>query len=155
MLVSPISPNYTKELKNICSPLPNSVPMCLLRTWSNGWFTSTRLHEPKILPCIFGCDAGDCLHHYLECEVLWTLVYCGFNCNVSIFVNSSNSSRACINCPKSCDVSYLYTAYSTYHSLRKLHSESIHNAISSNEFHSMHLHALELISLFKADTRYP
>ena len=133
--------------------LPSSFPMCLLRTWSNGWFTSTRMHEPKILPCIFGCGAGDCLHHYLECEVLWTLVYCCFNCNVSIFVNSSNSSRACIHNLNPCKMAHLYTAYSVYHALRKLHSDSIHNAISSDDFNSVQSHAIELINLFKADTR--
>ena len=40
-------PNLLLELKSSLRPLPKSTPMCLLRTWSNGWFTSRRMHELK------------------------------------------------------------------------------------------------------------
>ena len=76
---------FALELKPLISSLPLSTPMALIRTWSNGWFTSVRMHEPIALPCIFGCDAGDTLHHYLKCDVLWTLIYCCTNCKTSAF----------------------------------------------------------------------
>jgi hypothetical protein len=38
--------------------------MALIRTWSNGWFTSIRMHESMALPCIFGCDA-DYIYIYI------------------------------------------------------------------------------------------
>ena len=41
------------EFKDIFSSLPLSVPMAILRTWSNGWFTTTRMHESEVFPCIF------------------------------------------------------------------------------------------------------
>ena len=68
------------EFKTIFSSLPFSTPMAILRTWSNGWFTTTRMHESVVLPCIFGCDANNSLHHYLRCEVLWTLIYSCTKC---------------------------------------------------------------------------
>ena len=46
----------------------------------------------------------------------------------------------------------LYTAFSTYHSLRKLHTEQITKAISSGNFNSGHETAIELIQLFLAES---
>ena len=75
------------EFKDIFSSLPLSAPMAILRTWSNGWFTTTRMHESEVFPCIFGCDANDSLHHYLRCEVLWTLIYSCTKCKYSFVPN--------------------------------------------------------------------
>ena len=42
--------------------------------WCNGWATSCRFHEDKILPCLFGCvGERDDLRHYLVCLHLFTL----------------------------------------------------------------------------------
>ena len=75
LLDRPIRGTFLMELKRSLNSLPNSTSMCLLRTWSNGWFTSSRMHDSKVLPCIFGCDADDSLCHYLKCEPFWTVVY--------------------------------------------------------------------------------
>ena len=75
------------EFKDIFSSLPLSAPMAILRTWSNGWFTTTRMHESEVFPCIFGCDAHDSLHHYLRCEVFWTLIYSCSKCKCFVFPN--------------------------------------------------------------------
>ncbi len=48
----------------------------VMKTWANAWTTSTRMHEPCILPCLFGCDSGrDELAHYLHCVRLWHVIY--------------------------------------------------------------------------------
>ena len=50
----------------------------IIKTWSNGWATSSRYHEGVILPCLFGCKAcTDNLQHYMQCPhlfALWTFL---------------------------------------------------------------------------------
>jgi len=49
--------------------------MYVIKTFTNGWLTTCRMHENPVLPCIFGCnDCKDDLTHYLCCPTLWTLV---------------------------------------------------------------------------------
>jgi hypothetical protein len=50
----------------------------LLRTWTNGWVTASRVGGARA-PCIFGCgDDGksvhDTLQHYIVCPVLWSSI---------------------------------------------------------------------------------
>ena len=49
----------------------------ILKTWSNTWTTSTRMHENDALPCLFGCtmDDRDALDHYLSCLNLWAGIF--------------------------------------------------------------------------------
>ena len=89
--------------------------------------------------------------HYLKGEPLWTLVYSCFKCNIR-YLSQPIQDRACVNHIHSCNNARLYTAYSAYHSLRKLHSDLLHNAISSGNFESVYDELLTLIHLFKADT---
>ena len=43
----------------------------IIKTWSNGWATSSRYHEGLVLPCLFGCNScSDSLEHYLHCTHL-------------------------------------------------------------------------------------
>ena len=45
--------------------------MKVLKTWCNGWATSTRLHASHACPCLFGCSARpDDLRHYVQCRHL-------------------------------------------------------------------------------------
>ena len=150
LLVMPVR-GSPLELKHLLLPLPHSTPMCLLRTWSNGWCTSNRMHEPKALPCFFGCEADDDLCHYLKCEVLWTCVYSCFKCNTSIFMQSI-PGRACVHNVNMSNIARLYCAYSSYHALRKLHTDLILDAISSEDFEHVVEELLSLIILFGADT---
>ena len=108
------------------------------------------MHEPEALPCIFGCDADDDLRHYLKCEALWACVYSCFNCNTSILAQTI-PERACVHNVNIANISRLYTAYSSYHALRKLHSDLIQNAISSEDFEHVYDELLPLIHGFKAD----
>jgi hypothetical protein len=50
----------------------------LLRTWTNGWVTASRVGGNRAL-CVFGCGddsktVNDSLQHYLVCPTLWTCV---------------------------------------------------------------------------------
>ena len=135
------------ELKSLLSNAPHSMAMCLLRTWSNGWFTSSRMHEPTILPCIFGCGWDDSLCHYLKCEVSWTLAYCCHNCHLPIsFVNT-----ACVYNVNTLNLSLLYFVFSTYHSMRKLYHDIVSDVISSGDFSVVHMHSIELLNMYKTE----
>ena len=49
----------------------------IIKTWSNGWATSSRYHEGVLLPCVFGCNCIDKLEHYFQCPyffALWTFL---------------------------------------------------------------------------------
>ena len=49
--------------------------MRILKTWLNGWATSKRMAEVPVLHCLLGCDDGlDCLSHYLQCPMLFSLL---------------------------------------------------------------------------------
>ena len=149
--ISPAMGTFSLELKPLLSSLPVSTPMTLIRTWSNGWFTSIRMHESIALPCIFGCDAEDNLHHYLKCDILWTLIYCCNNCKSTIF-RQTIENKACVRGLCRANLARLYTAFSTYHSLRKLHTDLLTDAMSPGKFNSVHETAIELIQLFLAES---
>ncbi len=40
-----------------CKSLGVRTTMAAIKTWSNAWTTTTRMHEAIELPCIFGCPA--------------------------------------------------------------------------------------------------
>ena len=49
-------------------------PMKVIRTWLNGWHTSSRCQAARIYPCLFGCEGKrDDLHHYIICPQLYGL----------------------------------------------------------------------------------
>ena len=141
------------DLKHVYRFLPHSVPMCLLPSWSNGWLTIVRMHNESIMPCIFGCDGGeDSLHHYLRCEVLWTLAYIRSKATSIISRSQSPEERFCICTIIPQSVLRLYSAYSTYHALRKLHLDVLQNAISSGWYGEVYETAMQLIKTFYAES---
>ena len=47
-----------------------------LKTVTNAWCTTTRMHEPIKFSCIFGCtQEKDHLGHYLQCHILWSIIH--------------------------------------------------------------------------------
>ena len=60
--------------------------------------------------------------------------------------------RACVHNVNMLNVARLYCAYSYYHALRKLHTDLILDAISSENFEHVIEELLSLIILFGADT---
>ena len=48
--------------------------MKVIKTWLNGWHTSSRCQAARIYPCLFGCEGKrDDLHHYIICPQLYGL----------------------------------------------------------------------------------
>ena len=81
--VCSLSPGYgrtvevaSKFISSKCLQNSLNVTMMVLRTISNSWTTTYRFDETIKLPCVFGCnECKDELKHYLNCNVLWQLVF--------------------------------------------------------------------------------
>ena len=69
----------TRETRTVVKNMAPSTGWALLRTWLNGWITSTRFGNPDA-GCKFGCrveeddGSADRVPHYIDCEVLWQTV---------------------------------------------------------------------------------
>ena len=64
-LTAMIKVNWFPAVSEILSHAKVFNRMCWLKTISNAWHTTTRMHEDVIWPCIFGCnDCVDNLMHY-------------------------------------------------------------------------------------------
>jgi len=64
-----------QSLKSFSCSLAAAFSQQLLRTWTNAWCTSSRLHEASALPCLFGCVGfPDDIKHYLRCPILWRVI---------------------------------------------------------------------------------
>ena len=62
------------------SVFPNDA-LAWFKTATNAWCTSSRMHEPVRLDCVFGCRHDkDKLDHYLRCPILWSLITKVFGC---------------------------------------------------------------------------
>ena len=87
-----------------------------IKTWVNGWATSHRYHENKLLPCLFGCSGRiDSLSHYLQCPALlalWRFLACGV---------ASEDPLIRWGLMHPCKDTYLYISciFSGYHAVRR------------------------------------
>ena len=139
------------------SKLPYGVPMIMLRTWSNGWFTTHRtLHEATggaRLPCIYGCGGPDSLVHYLQCEHMWTLI-CSCTNSPTSSLSTPLAQRICLVNPNRSDISRCVVAFNAYHALRNNHSCDIDKAVSSSDFCDLLLTACEVMQYFSGELMY-
>ena len=132
------------------------VRSCVMKTITNAWTTSYRFHEPRLLPCLFGCEspsvydhngrvgpdaapfpmldrscaARDDLSHYIQCPILWEIVAQG----LADPSPESVVDRLCLrHHPRYCALA-LTIAFSLYHSLKHGHLAVVHAAIDSGDF---------------------
>ena len=102
-----------------------------LKTVTNGWCTSERMHEVVKLPCIFGCNAAlDNLKHYLECRILWSLIdeaFCGL-------IHPLPIGRVNYLDPNTDNVILISAAFEIYHALKIGLREVVLSAIQSMRF---------------------
>ena len=130
--------HFAGQLIESGKSLPPSSLMALLRTWSNGWFTTHRTQAKSNggtkLPCIFGCsDEEDSLHHYIQCDPLWTLV---ISCTVNqvSLLHLSTAHKICLVNPNSLSISLCVVAFQVYHALRNTYSYEINLAVQQSDF---------------------
>ena len=110
-----------------------SYSMCIIKTWTNSWVTSSRFHESTRLPCIFGCDAKDELKHYVVCEPFWTIIH---NCTGARAADLATETCVliCTARPTLASIRRLFVAYRCYHKLRFENGEEINRAKESTDF---------------------
>ena len=88
------------------------VSMCAFKTLIGGWTTSHRMHEPVLLPCVFGCS-GECdiIGHYLLCSPLWQI------CSqvLSIEAPLGLGERICVVNPSVERLQLVALCYQVYH----------------------------------------
>ena len=87
----------------------------VLKCWCNGWATSRRYHEDKLLPCLFGCiSCQDTLEHYLQCPHLYALW--------SFLAGSTSPDplkRWGLIQPEICQFKCICCVFSGYHAVRR------------------------------------
>ena len=58
----------------ILQSLKGSDAAKILKTWLNGWTTTSRMHEEIQMPCLLGCQGQpDSLQHYIHCPYCFAL----------------------------------------------------------------------------------
>ena len=119
--------------------------MMIVKTWTNSWYTSSRMGEKVALPCIFGCshfqgceeDPEDELEHYLRCHVLWKFIAATIG-DAEYREHLTAVQKACLNRPTHCDLQIICVAFKAYHALKIGHSEVVQRAVKSGKFDRVH-----------------
>ena len=87
--------------------------MRVLKTWTNSWATSLRMHEPHKLCCLFGCEhADDSQVHYVQCPVIFAML---IKLRSAQLVSSDPLTRLGWGIP----IRILACVFSAYHSAKR------------------------------------
>jgi len=113
----PLDEGFTKLFVHVSKRLLPMARAAVLKTWTNGWCTSTRCHEVVTLNCVFGCGGSDSLAHYLICDPLWTIVVSAMSAHVCC-LSSPPEVRACLVNPSRESVLRCLVAFQVYHALK-------------------------------------
>ena len=119
--------------------------MYVIKTFTNGWLTSSRMSETPILPCIFGCELEvDKLEHYVCCSTLWTLV--GEGGHTPFDPNTmSVLDRLCLTNPSFDRFRACGMACWLYHALKIGERSKIDECVECGSFAGVRALALELM----------
>ena len=143
--------DFAERIKHHSKLLPGHARFELLRSWTNGWFTSSRMKEANQLPCIFGCaNERDSLAHYLQCDIFWTLV-CSASHTQSEVLDAPPQIKCCVCGPSHQSITRWTIAFSVYHALRRDYSPLILQAIEGSHFVLVQDKAAELAAYFARD----
>ena len=140
---------FEAEYSRICKACSKTVNMCIIKSWSNSWYTSSRLHESPILPCIFGCEGQvDELAHYLVCSPFWTTLSSVVRapgvhllaCNTQ----ECSTSRMNLVNPSVFKAKVMAVAFHCYHGFKIARRHMVDTAIGSGDFEPIILCLCEL-----------
>ena len=67
--------NFAASVESLRQHHPSDAAK-VLKTWLNGWITTSRMHTPHLHPCLLGCggETTDSLAHYVQCPWLYALL---------------------------------------------------------------------------------
>jgi hypothetical protein len=139
-----LSPQVWHEFCLVVRKSPSSSQTCFLKTVINSWYTTHRMGEVPLLPCIFGCEhMEDNLKHYLRCEPLWTLAVSACGLPLS-FLSLSPLDRLCIVSKSPTGLKLLSVVFRGYHALKLGHRSLIDSCVASKVFDEVLLMLLKL-----------
>ena len=105
-----------------------------IKSWSNSWYTSSRLHESPILPCIFGCEGKvDDLAHYIVCSPFWTSLSSVVRAPECQAQECPTSRMNLVN-PSVSKAKVMAVAFHCYHGLKIARRGMVDQAVSSGEY---------------------
>ena len=120
--------------------------IAVIKTWANAWTTSSRMHESKVLQCIFGCEATDCLDHYLCCDPLWTAVISA-SFKRSELLWQSPLTKLGLERPSIEWLQMCAVAFACYHSIKMSHLNDVLQALESGNHCQVHLRLMNYASV--------
>jgi len=118
------SPATEQVLVGILRKLGVRTATAVIKTWTNTWTTSSRMHEIDRMSCIFGCEAEDCLDHYLCCDPLWTAVISNSFRRVELLWSRPLTKIGLVD-PSIEWLQMLAIAFACYHSMKIDHKNDI------------------------------
>ena len=129
--IAVISRTDVQQALSVASDVSHVVAMAWLKTITNAWCTSTRMHEAVSLPCIFGYkDCTDRLDHYVDCIILWSILHEAFGGRFSpCLVSRLNYSAPC---PQK--LIHIACAFEIYHALKIGLRSAVDEAVSTSRF---------------------
>ena len=110
--------------------------LMVIKTFTNSWCTSRRLHEGGssliIHPCFFCGEAlKDDMSHYLECDCFCDIMISATNLGAEV-MNLDPLSRAGLVDPSRARFNLIACAFLVYHAIKLEHLEESLNAIAAN-----------------------
>ena len=137
---------HFREFSRDLIKLPSSIKTCFFKTLLNSWYTSRRMHETVLLPCIFGCDSeDDDLRHYLSCDPMWTLA-ASASALPSAFLLLAPLDRLCLLNRSPLGLKLLSVVFRGYHALKMGHRTLVDHCISTGNFDEIILLALRIFA---------
>jgi len=141
---------WKRQWAKVSRTLSKKVLHTVLKTWSNSWCTTTRLHELTVWPCIFGCvGAEDSLPHYLRCPRLWSAISQVTSCPGLTYLDPAEKLGLLL--PTSGMSNLIAVASRVYHSLKFDSREVVELANSTSDYEPVMELAFELIDHFASD----
>ena len=132
---------YTDELDSMLIGLLKKVGIrsatAVIKSWSNTWASSSRLHEDRRLSCVFGCGAEDTLDHYLCCDPLWTAVISNSFLRLELLWSRPMKRLGLID-PSIESLQMLAIAFSCYHSIKFTHLDEVLQMLESGNPYQVH-----------------
>ena len=110
------------ELASALTHLRPGSRMLVIKTLTNSWATSSRLHEPRVHKCLFRGLFSDDLGHHLVCNTLWDIL-CSAAKLDRTFLDLTPLQRVCIVDPNPRKLLLVACAFRAYHAIKLQHLE--------------------------------
>ena len=106
----------------------------VLRYRCNGWATSQRYHEDKLLPCVFGCEGAPAsLPHYLCCIRFWSGIGLALNKGETL-IHVDPLIKCCLDQPTVAWAKLIAVASRCYHAIKFDHAPLVERAVATQDF---------------------